>query len=203
MTKIKLCGLSRACDVATANELLPDYAGFVFAPNSKRYVSPQRAAELKRLLDPAVVAVGVFVNESQETVARLLDSGTIDVAQLHGDEDDAYIEELKRRCGAPVFKAFRIGSERDVEAARRSVADEILLDSGQGTGRAFEWSLLRGLQRRYFLAGGLAPENVREAIRVLQPYGVDVSSGIETDGKKDEEKMRAFVRAVREKESGT
>ena len=197
MTKIKLCGLSRPCDIETANRLRPEYIGFVFAPNSKRYVAPEQAAELKALLAPGIQAVGVFVNAPPETVAGLLNRGVIDLAQLHGAEDEAYLSRLRALTDKPVIQAFRIRSEEDCLTARRSSADYILLDSGAGTGKAFDWSLIRELGRPYFLAGGLGPENAAASVRLLRPYAVDVSSGIETDGKKDQQKMADFVSAVR------
>ena len=198
MTKIKLCGLSRACDIEEANRLQPDYIGFVFAKKSRRCVTAEQAVELKRQLRPEIRAVGVFVNETPEAVAGLLNSGVIDVAQLHGSEDAEYIRRLRDLTDSPLIQAFRIRSKEDLSRAAASAADEILLDAGAGTGTVFDWSLLRNMERRYFLAGGLNPENVREAIRDLHPYGVDVSSGIETDALKDGTKMAAFVAAVRE-----
>lgn len=198
MTKIKLCGLSRPCDIETANRLLPEYIGFVFAPKSKRYVPPETAAALKGLLHPSVQAVGVFVREEPEQVARLLRDGIIDIAQLHGGEDAAYVRVLRRLTDRPILQAFRVDSAADVAAAQKSEADMILLDAGAGgTGTAFDWTLLRDIRRPYFLAGGLHPGNVREAMERLSPYAVDVSSGIETDGRKDADKMEAFMREVR------
>ena len=198
MTKIKLCGLSRPCDIETANRLLPEYIGFVFAPKSKRYVPPETAAALKGLLHPSIQAVGVFVREEPEQVARLLRDGIIDIAQLHGGEDAAYVRVLRRLTDRPILQAFRVDSAADVAAAQKSEADMILLDAGAGgTGTAFDWTLLRDIRRPYFLAGGLHPDNVREAVERLSPYAVDVSSGIETDGRKDADKMEAFMRAVR------
>lgn len=198
MTKIKLCGLSRPCDIEEANRLLPEYIGFVFAPKSKRYVSPETAAGLKRLLHPSIQAVGVFVREEPERIAQLLRDEIIDIAQLHGGEDAAYVSALCRLTDRPIIQAFRVDSEADVTAAQESTADMILLDAGSGgTGTAFDWSLLRDIRRPYFLAGGLHPGNVQEAVERLSPYAVDVSSGIETGGRKDPAKMAAFVHAVR------
>ena len=198
MTKIKLCGMTRPCDMEAANRLQPEYIGFVFAKKSRRYVSPERAAELKALLDPAIRAVGVFVQEPPDQVAALLNTGVIDLAQLHGDEDEAYIQTLRGMTDKPIIQAFRIDSEADIAAARASSADLVLLDSGAGgTGTTFDWTLLRDIGRDWFLAGGLGADNAAEAVRRFHPYGVDVSSGIETDGLKDENKMTAFVRAVR------
>lgn len=198
MTKIKLCGLSRACDIEVANELMPDYIGFVFAPESRRYVTPEKAMELKQMLLPEIKAVGVFVNENTETIADLLNNGVIDIAQLHGDEDN--IQRLRTLTGKPIIKAFRIGNEADISNAEQSTADFVLLDSGAGTGTVFDWNLIKSINRPYFLAGGLDVQNVRAAIAALHPFAVDVSSGIETNGFKDKTKMAAFVAAVRKEE---
>ena len=201
MTKIKLCGLSRPCDIEAANALMPDYIGFVFARRSSRYVAPETAAELRKQLHPGIKAVGVFVNEPPESVAALLAAVTIDVAQLHWSEDEAYIRELRTLTDQPLIQAFRIDDEADIRQANRSTADLILLDSGSGgTGAAFDWLLLQGIDRPYFLAGGLGPDNVCEAVSRLHPYGVDVSSGIETNRQKDTTKMAAFVAAVRKED---
>lgn len=204
MTKIKLCGLSRLCDIETANELQPEYIGFVFAPKSKRYVSMEQAAALKKQLLPTIKAVGVFVNEAPETVAACLKNEIIDIAQLHGGESETYIRQLQSLTDRPLLKAFRIDTEQDIIAANTSCADYILLDSGDGgTGTAFDWQLLKQVNRPYFLAGGLTPHNIEKAVRTLHPYAVDVSSGIETDGCKDKNKMTAFVNAVRAVEETT
>lgn len=202
MTKIKLCGLTRRCDIEAANALFPDYIGFVFAEKSRRYLRPEEAAELKKLLRPEIRAVGVFVNESLRLVKELLTEGIIDLAQLHGTEEDAYIEELKRESKKPVIKAFRIGGGGIPKELLTCPADHILLDSGAGSGEVLNWSLLKDLERPFFLAGGLSPDNVQDAVRFLHPFAADVSSGIETDGKKDPKKMAAFVKAVRGMEKG-
>ena len=198
MTKIKLCGLKRPQDIQAANELLPAYIGFVFAPKSRRYVHPDRAEELRRMLNPGIIPVGVFVNETPETVAALLDRGIIDIAQLHGKEDAAYIRRLRQLTKKPLIQAFRVDTPAHVAPAQARPAHYVLLDTGAGgTAAGFDWSLLQDIQRPYFLAGGLTPENVGGAVATLHPYAVDVSSGIETDGAKDKEKMTQFVRAVR------
>ena len=202
MTKIKLCGLSSPGDMETANRLMPEYIGFVFAPKSRRRVSPAQAEALKQLLDPRIAAVGVFVRETPETVAELLSRGVIDIAQLHGGEDEAYIETLRSYTKKPIIQAFCINTAEDATAAERSTADFVLLDAGNGgTGTVFDWELIRHFTRPYFLAGGLDPIHVGMAIQKLHPYAVDVSSGIETDGRKDPAKMTAFVAAVRHTET--
>ena len=198
MTKIKFCGLTRAEDIAEANALKPEYIGFVFAPKSKRYVSPQQAALLRARLDPAIKAVGVFVNEPPEAVARLLNENIIDIAQLHGQEDAAYLARLRSLSAKPLWQAFRAETAAGLAAAARSPADMVLLDSGAGgTGTVFNWKLLQGFPRPYILAGGLDADNAADAVTRLHPYAVDVSSGIETAGKKDPAKMAAFAAAVR------
>ncbi|MGN1167447.1 MAG: phosphoribosylanthranilate isomerase [Lachnospiraceae bacterium] len=198
MTKIKLCGLSRIYDIEAVNELKPEYVGFVLAQKSKRYVTSKKAKELKQLLDPGIKAVGVFVKEEPQVVAGLLNEGIIDIAQLHGGEDESYIQHLRRLTDKPIIKAFRIETKEDADDAQLSSADYILLDSGSGgTGKAFNWELIQHLKRPYFLAGGLGSGNVKEAIEMLRPYAVDVSSSMETNGVKDKDKMAAFVAAVR------
>lgn len=197
MTKIKLCGLTRPEDIQGANGLSPDYVGFVFAPRSRRYVPPEAAAALREQLRPGIAAVGVFVDASPEMVAGLLNCGVLDMAQLHGREDAAYLTALRDLTDKPLIQAFRIQTERDVLTAEHSQADYVLLDSGAGTGMTFDWNLLQRIRRPYFLAGGLDAGNVGGAISALHPFAVDVSSGIESGGVKDYEKMRQFVRAVR------
>ncbi len=198
MTKVKLCGLTRSCDIEWANDLQPDYIGFVFAKKSKRYVAPERAKVLREGLASGIRVVGVFVNEVPEAVTALLNDGIIDVAQLHGSEDADYIKALRKLTDRPLIKAFRIDSTADLDRARRSTADHVLLDNGAGgTGMAFDWSVLKDFDMPFFLAGGLGPDNVARAIKDVHPFAVDVSSGIETDGVKDYKKMTAFVSAVR------
>ncbi len=198
MTKIKLCGLTRPEDIAAANALKPEYIGFVFAAKSKRAVSREIAAELKAQLSPKIQAVGVFVNEAPETVASLLNAGILDIAQLHGREDETYIQHLRKLTNKPLIQAFRVTDAASLAKAEKSPADLVLLDSGAGgTGTAFDWTFLEKFDRPYFLAGGLGPDNAADAVKRFHPYGVDVSSGIETAGKKDPAKMAAFVAAVR------
>ena len=197
MTKIKLCGLTRPCDIEYVNELLPEYIGFVFAPKSRRYISPEKAEVLREHLDDRITPVGVFVDEKIEVIADLIKRKIIDIVQLHGNESEKYITGLRRVIDCPVIKAFRIESEADIVSANNSSADYVLLDSGGGTGKVFDHSLLKDIARPYFLAGGLTPENVETAIKQLAPFAVDASSSLETDGFKDKIKMTAFVNAVR------
>ncbi len=197
MTKIKFCGLTRPSDIEAANRLNADYIGFVFAKKSRRCISAQRVLELKKLLKNGTEAVGVFVDADIAEAAELLERGIIDIAQLHGSEDDAYVRELKERTHKPVIQAFRIRNPEDAKNAERSPADYVLLDSGAGTGTVFDWRYAKLVKRPYFIAGGLASWNAGAAVKLLRPFAVDVSSGIETEGAKDYEKMAAFAAAVR------
>ena len=199
MTKIKLCGITRLCDIEAVNELKPEYIGFVFAKKSKRYVAPEVAEQLRRKLSHEIQAVGVFVDESVQQVAKLLREHVIDIAQLHGSEDDDYIRTLRELTNKPIIKAFRINEESDLDAIEACSADYVLLDSGAGCGETFEWRLIKNIKRPFFLAGGLDASNANRAVHEIHPYAVDVSSGIETNGFKDKEKMRTFVTAVRKK----
>jgi phosphoribosylanthranilate isomerase len=198
MSKVKICGLSRAEDIAIVNRVLPDYIGFVFAP-SKRWVNTETAVALKGQLDPQIGTVGVFVNEDMYTVMELYTRGVIDLVQLHGSEDDEYMRRLKELCGCPVIKAVGVG---DMMPPLPAQADYLLFDTLSarrgGSGKPFDWNTLTKYQGApYFLAGGLSPGNVSDAIRRLSPFCVDVSSGVETDGVKDAEKIEGFVRSVR------
>lgn len=199
MTKIKICGLFRPCDIDFINEAKPDFCGFIINfPKSHRNVTPDQVRALRERLDPTVTPVGVFVNQPVETVAHLLQDGTLSVAQLHGNEDENYIAALRLLApNHPVWKAFKIRSADDLAAALASTADLVLLDSGQGTGQTFDWSLATGVKRPFFLAGGLTPDNISRAIETVHPYGLDLSSGVETDKVKDGEKILAAVAATR------
>lgn len=197
MTKIKICGLSRKCDIEAANALQLDYIGFVFFKKSKRYVSFEQAKELKSVLNADIKAVGVFVDEPIEKIVKLCDNGIIDIAQLHGNEDEDYIKELRSKTDKPIIKAFCINSEKDVMKANESTADYVLLDAGMGSGNVFDWQYINKINRPYFLAGGLSIENAEKAAELLNPYVLDVSSGVETDGLKDKDKMAEFVSSIR------
>lgn len=200
-TKIKLCGMMLPEDIEAANALQPNYVGFVFAKGSKRSVSPSDAAALRALLAPGITAVGVFVEVDEDLVQALAKDGTIDCIQLHGEPDADTIRRLQETTGLPVMQAFKVQSPEDAVQAENCCADHILFDSGAGSGCTFDWSAAKGTTRPFFLAGGLDSTNVVQAIRQVQPAAVDVSSGIETDGRKDPVKMKEFVDAVR-KECG-
>lgn len=195
--KIKICGLTRPQDIEAVNRYRPDYVGFVIDfPKSRRSCTPEQVRTLRRRLSPAIPAVGVTVNQPLAHIAALLESGTIDIAQLHGQEDDTYVRALQARTGKAVWKAFRIRSQADLEQARRSSADLILLDNGYGTGEVFDWTLVRDIGRPFALAGGLNTENLHDAAN-MQPRVMDISSGAETDGVKDADKIRTLIELVR------
>ena len=196
MTKIKFCGLTRIEDVEFANELLPEFVGFVFYEKSRRYVTVEQAAALKNILDKKISAVGVFVDEKIDTVAEICRRGIIDAVQLHGNEDENYIAKLRTLTDKIIIKAFKVTRDEILKLAATCAADYVLLDGGAGDGKVFDWQLLKNFKREYFLAGGLNVENVSDATKILNPYAVDVSSGIETGGVKDFDKMRKFIRAV-------
>lgn len=200
-TKIKICGLSRVCDIEYVNEAKPHFCGFIInVPKSIRNVSLERVKELEKNLDPDIIPVGVFVDEPVENIIYGIKEGLFTHVQLHGKEDDLYIRELKAGADRDitVIKAFSVMDEESVKRAQESSADHILLDNGAGgTGQSFDWALLRDVERPYFLAGGLNLDNLSEAVERLRPWAVDVSSGVETDGRKDREKILAAVRTVR------
>lgn len=228
MTRIKLCGLIRIQDIEIANKLKPEYIGFIFWDRSSRNVSAIQAARLKGKLDPEIKAVGVFVNAPAEQVISYYNVGIIDIAQLHGNENEEYIKKL-HDAGLTVIKAFKMkktgeninlagnanietpekptgnaitetyGKSTDdvITEAVKSSADYIMFDPGKGEGATFNWQLIKGIKREFFLAGGLIPENIEKAVETVQPFAVDVSSGIETNGHKDPDKMAAFVKNTR------
>lgn len=202
-TRIKICGVTRRQDIEALNGRMPDYCGFVFYPESKRYIDWEQAARLRGLLNPEVTTVGVFVNEGRDQILSLVRDGIIQVIQLHGQEDEEYIQKLKTYTSAPIIKAFLIQEEADLVAARNSSADYVLLDNGYGTGKTFNWDLLpeEGIGRPYFLAGGLGADNLTEAIAKYHPYAVDLSSSVETNGKKDPAKIARVVSLVRRAEA--
>lgn len=202
MTRIKICGLTRQEDIAAVNHFLPDYVGFVFAP-SRRQVTAEQAADLSRMLRKEICPVGVFVNAPEDDVARLAEQGVIRMIQLHGQETPELIERLHDRVpSVPVIRAVRMEPGHRLDEWQQSAADYLLLDAGAGgTGTMFDHGLLEelgGLTKPWFLAGGMNPANAAKAVRRFHPFGIDVSSGVETDGKKDERKIESMIRSVRD-----
>ncbi len=196
-TELKICGLSRIEDIIAVNRHGADFAGFVFFEKSKRYVDPYKANELISLLRADIKPVGVFMDEPLDNVVRIARISGVELIQLHGHESEEYVEYVKRTLDRPVIKAYKASEEGALEKAAQSSADYVMIDSGAGSGKKFDWSILKDFKRDYFLAGGLDPDSVGEAIRMLEPFAVDVSSGVETDGIKDEKKIAEFIKAVR------
>ncbi|MCD7751092.1 MAG: phosphoribosylanthranilate isomerase [Lachnospiraceae bacterium] len=222
-TQIKICGIRRPQDVDYINEYLPDYIGFIFWEKSFRFVTLEQAMELRRQTNPCIPAVGVFVNETPEKIAEFVQSGAIQIIQLHGQETEEDIAKVRALLpGVPVWKAFKVRSIEDLMRAQISTADRILLDNGYGTGHCFDHSLLvksagegqyeeehpaqqpdssysegQCFTRPYILAGGLTPQIIPDVITRYHPSMVDISSGVETDQCKDRDKIRAAIQAVR------
>ena len=198
-TRIKICGLRRKEDISYVNEVLPDFAGFIFDPSRRRYIEPETAAVLRPQLADSIRAVGVFVNAAPEEILRIAETVRLDLIQLHGSEDDTYIRNLRKQTSLPIIKAIRVQTEEDTEQAAASSADLILLDNGAGgTGTRFNWELAQKVSRNFLLAGGISAENAADAIRLCHPWGLDASSSLETEGMKDPEKIRSFMEAVRQ-----
>lgn len=198
--KLKFCGLTREADIRAANETRPDYIGFVFA-ESRRHVTDEQAARLRALLSPGIQAVGVFVNDDPTHIALLANRGVIDLIQLHGSESAAYIQRLRTMTAAPIICALRVGKQTDIKRAESNLVDFLMLDTYTkdaygGSGRTFDWSLIGAVGKPYFLAGGLNESNIIRAMRT-GAYALDLSSGIETDGVKDAEKMRRVAALVK------
>lgn len=239
-TKIKICGLKRKKDIEIVNKYMPDYIGFVFA-GSKRKVTKEQAMELRKMLNPDILAVGVFVNEDINKIVDLVEDRVIDIVQLHGDEDSLYIDNLRKalfskKVDTKIIKAVRVESGDNVEEIlirqgmhMDNLSDEVIFKDNLfkkcsyenqqtgslgrvdyllfdtyssneygGTGQAFDWNILKDIKQPFFLAGGLNHENVNTAIETCKPYAVDVSSAVETDGYKDEDKIKDFIKKIRE-----
>lgn len=202
--KIKICGLVRSKDIEYVNEFMPDYIGFVFA-KSKRQIDFDTAKRLKEKLDKSIKTVGVFVDEDIETIAQIVNEGVIELVQLHGSEDESYILNLRQKLKSDtgIIKAVRVNSlnnnilKDNLLNKISTNADFVLLDSGAGSGEVFDWDRKIVCNKPVFLAGGLNEYNVSEAIKKIQPFAVDVSSGVETAGFKDIEKIRSFIKKVK------
>lgn len=199
--KVKICGLYREEDIQYVNEFLPDYIGFIlYVEKSHRNIHPKQVLGWKKILDPQIKTVGVFVNATLDEILAV--APALDVIQLHGNESEEYLQHLKENLekdfpNITYWKAFSIKTKEDIETALSFPADKILLDYGKGEGKTFDWSLLENISTPYILAGGLTPENVGEAIDRFHPEIIDLSSGVETDKKKDREKIKKLVSVLR------
>ena len=199
MVKIKICGIRRLKDIEMVNRYKPDFIGFVFA-DSKRKVSHDLAGQLKDSLSPDIIPVGVFVDAPQDEILELFDGGIIEIAQLHGHENEQYIKTIKEKTDnkLKIIKAIEISEDTALSEYDSSAADWLLLDSGKGSGKTFDWRLIRkDLKKEFFLAGGLNSSNISQAIGEFDPYGVDLSSSLETDGYKDENKIKEIMEVVK------
>lgn len=202
--KIKFCGIRRLEDVTAVNLCQPDYMGMILSGGFRRSISQEQAQRLVQEKSDAIAAVGVFVNESSETICRMAEQLHLQVIQLHGNESAEQIQTLQQKIGLPVWKALRIGTLEELEAAGTNPADCLILEGKTGagiggTGVCADWELLarHSWNRSFFLAGGLQPENVLEAIATVSPTGVDFSSGIEEDGVKSLRRMKQLMTLIR------
>ena len=200
--KIKICGLTREEDVLAVNQWKPDYAGLVFAPG-KRQLTAEKARNLRELLLPEIPSVGVFVNSPMESILSLAKDGTIDLIQLHGDEDNAYLLELKKRLSSPtpIIKAVRVQEAEDMTQAEKLPADFLLFDTYTkglygGSGRTFDWTMIPAIKKPWFLAGGIGFSNIKDAMKT-KAFCLDLSSSLETEGKKDPEKIKEIIQTLR------
>lgn len=197
--KVKICGIRRPEDVQSINQSKPDYVGFIVDfPKSHRSVSIEALQNLTSQVDSSIEKVGVFVDTPLEVIADLLNQSIIDIAQLHGKQDENDIKQLKELTPKPIWKAFSVNSNTDLREAEASSADLVLLDhESGGTGQTFDWSLIQDFNRPYLLAGGINEITIPRALAELKPYGIDVSSGVETNKFKDPEKIERIVRMIK------
>ena len=198
MVKIKICGLRRLEDIEIVNKYKPDYVGFVFA-DSKRKVSHDLASQMKNNLSSDIISVGVFVDAPQDEIIELFEDNIIEIAQLHGCESEDYINNLKENTNneLKIIKAIEMFDGEDLSKYDNSPADYLLLDSGKGSGKTFDWRLIRkDLKREFFLAGGINSTNVKKAIEEFNPYAIDLSSSLETNDYKDENKIKELMEVI-------
>lgn len=203
MVKIKICGMRRAEDIAYLNRYRPDYAGFILSAGFRRSITPEVFCQLESFLDKDIKRVGVFVDEPIENITKHY-CEKLDVIQLHGNEDEEYIISLKKSFEGEIWKAVRAERSEDIEAAAKLSCDKLLIDSYVkgivgGTGQAADLNVIRSadISKEFFLAGGLDSGNVINAIEAVRPFGVDFSSSVETDGFKDENKIRTIISTIK------
>ena len=199
MVKVKICGICHGSEIGIMNELSPDFVGFVFIPKSRHFIAPEVAAMLRSKLRKSIQTVGVFANASLKTVAMCTEISGINMVQLHGHETNEYLAALREYIRCPIIKVYKVAKPIDAEKASYSTADYSMLDGGNaGDGKTFDWSLIGKIHRKFFLSGGLTPENVINALgSASQPYAVNVSSGVESNRIKDYKKVMKFIEAVR------
>lgn len=199
LAKIKICGLCRVADVQAVNQARADYIGFVFAP-SKRCLTPMQAQELRHQLAPGILAVGVFLDQELDYIMQIVQENIIDMIQLHGQEDAAYINQLRQRTELPIIKAVAVKQAGDAQQAEQLPVDYLLLDYKEGgSGQSFDWQQIGTLHKPFFLAGGINIDNASQALK-YHPFALDTSSGVETDGYKDQDKIVQLVRRIRDEQ---
>lgn len=203
MIAVKLCGMRRPQDIEYANECRPDYVGFILTDGFKRTVSKEDFLALEKGLDKDIKRVGVFVNERSHNILELAEH--LDVIQLHGNETEDYIKALRKDFSGEIWKAVRAKSPEDIESYKWNHIDKLLIDSFSedsvgGTGKRIDTEIVKSakIEKPFFIAGGITAENIAEIVRDTKPYGVDISSGIETDGFKDLKKMKKIMEILRE-----
>ena len=204
MTKVKICGITHEVEIGIMNELQPDFVGFVFASKSRHFIAPEHAGLLRSKLKRGIKTVGVFTNASLRNVALTMETAGLDMVQLHGDETAEYIAALREYIHCPIMKVVKVSKPIDADKAMYTTADYVMLDGGSaGSGKSFDWSLLGNMRRNFFLSGGLTPENIHEALRLEpKPFGLNVSSGVESNKVKDYRKVMKFILAVRDANQG-
>lgn len=202
---VKFCGMRRVKDIEYANECRPDYVGFILSEGFKRSVDFGTFYELNTYLDKDIKRTGVFVNEPIENILHCAYNESLDVIQLHGGEDEKYIGKLRKHFSGEIWKAVRAKSPEDIEREQKKSCDKLLIDSFSenaygGTGKRINTEIVKNAEitKPFFIAGGITAENVSEIVRDVRPYGIDLSSGIETDGFKDFSKMKNIMRILKE-----
>lgn len=203
MTRVKICGITNLEDAINAAELGADYIGLNFYKKSPRHIEPNKAMEIIKKIPNNVKKVGIFVNEELNTAVDTAKKLNLDLVQLHGDEKPEYCKQLKDKSKKSIIKAFRIKTNNDIKNIGRYNADFLMFDAHKdgmfgGTGKTFDWKIIKAIKKPFFLSGGLNPENVKDAIKIANPFAVDVASGVEEKpGKKDYEKMKKFIEAAK------
>ena len=199
MVKVKICGICHEVEIEIMNELMPDYVGFVFVPKSRHFIAPEHASLLRSKLRKGIQSVGVFANASLTSVAMCVETAGLNMVQLHGNETAEYVAALREYIRCPIMKVYKVAKPIDAEKATYSSADYAMLDGGSaGDGKIFDWSLIGKIRRKFFLSGGLTPENVHKALNLdSQPYAVNVSSGVEANRTKDYKKVMKFILEVK------
>ena len=203
MTRVKICGITNLEDAINAAKLGADFLGFNFYKKSPRYIEESEARKIIKKIPNNVKKVGISVNENINNVISIVKNLNLDLVQLHGDEKPEYCKQLKDKSKKSIIKAFRIKTNKDIKTMERYNADFLMFDAHKdgmfgGTGKTFDWNMLKGIKKPLFLSGGLNPENVEDAIKIAKPYAVDVASGVEENPrKKDYNKMKKFIEAVK------